>query len=342
MDQTNKVHLIRAARISLAMIISFIYIRVTNVSDGVWIMMTGVVVLFDNSTVGGALIKGYYRMIGTITAAVFSILVVIAFADSTIMNLIAVVLGVFAAAYYFMDTKKAYIGIMIAFTPAIMLLSNHNLTIIFIRPLNIMVGIIIAYLVQRFFYPEYAKNLVLNPLIDLISKAQILLQSAIEVGLDKDSHLKREKMEINVISNINKAIRLIEEANGELSNVPDYGMVCDALIIRLRKTFKYIAVFSHQVEDKIIPKTKDLQLVIEKLISVLDMIQSSLEKSLHGHNELINSKEMLEALKNIEEKYFAKCSNEQILILKMITKELLEIDQLMLKLLKIRQSNKMC
>lgn len=338
MKQVNKIHLIRALRISLAMLISFIYIRIVNVSDGVWVLMTCVVVLFDNSTVGGALIKGYYRMIGTITAAGLSILVVIAFADSTIANLIAVILGVFIAAYYFMDTKKAYIGVMIAFTPAIMLLSSHNLAIIFIRPLNIMAGIIIAYLVQHFFYPEYAKNLVLNTFIDLISKTKILLQSAIEVTFDKESHAKRETMEINVISNINKAIRLIEEANGELPNLPDYGIICNALIIHLRRTFKYIAVFTHQVEDGVIPKTKELSLVIEKLIDVLDIIHTHLDGSLHGQNELINLKQMITMLKDLEEKYFIKCSNEQLLILKMITKELLEINQLMLKLLKLRKS----
>lgn len=339
MNQVKNVHLIRALRISLAMLISFIYLRIVNVSDGVWVFMTCVVVLFDNSTVGGALIKGYYRMIGTITAAGLSILVVVTFANSTIANLIAVILSVFVAGYYFMDTKKAYIGVMIAFTPAIMLLNDHNLAIIFIRPLNIIVGIIIAYLVQHLFYPEYAKNLVLNSFLELIAKAKMLLNSAIINIKDdnEESRINHENIEIEVISNINKALRLIDEANGELPKVQEYGIICNALIIHLRRAFKYIAVFTHQVEDSVIPKTKELHFVIKKLIDVLDILHLHLSNSLQGKNEVVNSPQIVNRIKDIEEKYFVKCSNEQTLILKMITKELLEIDQLMLKLLQLRR-----
>lgn len=341
MIESNKMHLIRALRISLAMLISFVYLWIVNVSDGVWVFMTCVVVLFDNSTVGGAFIKGYHRMIGTITAAGLSILVVVAFANNTIVNLIAVILSVFIAAYYFMDTKKAYIGVMIAFTPAIMLLNNNNLAIIFIRPLNIIAGITIAYSVQRFFYPEYAKNLVLNPFIDLIIKAKILLKSSVDGNEDKESQNAREKMEINVIANINKAIRLIDEAECELSNVKDYGIACHGLIIHLRRTFKYIAVFTNQIEDQVIILTKELRVAVEQLIIVFDALELHLNNSLHGKNEFNDFDNIISTLKEIEEKHFIKCGHEQRLILKMITKELLEIEQLMLKLLKLRQSHNM-
>ena len=133
-------------------------------------------------------------------------------------------------------------------------------------------GIIITYAVQRLFYPEYAKNLVLNPFIDLVSKAKTLLKSAMNGEEDPVSQL-REKMEINVILNINKATRLIDEANGELPNVQVYGVICHGLIIHLRRTFKYIAVFTHQVEDQVIILTDELRVIVEKLIDVLDALE---------------------------------------------------------------------
>lgn len=338
----NNQHLIRAARISLAMLIGFIYVRVVCVNDGIWVLMTCAIVLFDNSTVGGAIAKGYYRMLGTILAAVYSILVVVVFANSTIANIIAIITSVFFAAYYFMDTKKAYIGGLIAWTTPIMLLNSHNLSSIFIRPLNILIGIIISYFVQRFFYPEYAKNTVLNSFSGLIAKANILLNHTLDNKiLSKTEKLALEEMEVGVVATINKASKLIDETNTELPKVLEYGKICSDLVTHLRRIFKFIVVFSHQLDDTIIIMSPELRLVIKNIALILDKMHEHLNCNINHYHLAKDFSEIKNILHELENKQFITCLNEEILLPQIIVKELDLVYILMLQLFKIRQQYKM-
>lgn len=324
------------------MIISFIYIRVAYVSDGIWVLMTCAIVLFDNSTVGGAMIKGYYRMIGTLVAALFSTLVIIFFANSTIANLIAIALSIFFAAYYFMDTKKAYIGGLIAWTTPIMLVNNHTLTSIFMRPINILVGIAISYFLQRLFYPEHAKNVVLKSFSELVAKAELLLNTLIDDNkYSEELQIALEKMEAAVISNINKADKLITEANTELPKVQDYGKICADLVVHLRRMFRFTAVFTYQLQNKLIDITPEFKGTISEIIAVLASMHNNFDSNIKNYNISSDFYTAKDLLYTIEHNRFLLCDQEQILMLQIIIKELNIIYGLMLEIFAIRKKYNM-
>jgi uncharacterized membrane protein YgaE (UPF0421/DUF939 family) len=321
------------------MLIGFIYIRGVNVSDGVWVVMTCAIVLFDNSTVGGALKKGYYRILGTIAASIFSILVIVLFSNSTIANLIAIVIAGFVAAYYFMDTEKSYVGGMITWTTPIMLINNHNLVTIFTRPLNIMVGIIISYLVQRYFYPEYGKNLVLGAFSNLINKEKLLLADvAKEKQVTTSLHRLVEKNEVDLIAIINKTTKLIADSKSEPPMVNKYGEICTAMVIHLRRVLKFITVMIYHIEDETLTLNHSLLQVIDKIIVLLGYLADNIKAiEVNGNYDKLKLNTLLLELK---EKYLKNNHDSHIMIPRIIIKELDLFYDLLDELIQMRKEYK--
>jgi uncharacterized membrane protein YccC len=140
------------------MIISFVYVAYIGMSDGIWVIMTCAIILFDNPTLGGTINKSHLRFWGTFFAAAFSLIFIVGFANNVIINLLGVVIGTFLAAYWYMDTAQGYIGGLISWTLPIILLNNNDIKSAFLRLMNIIIGIIVSYIMLRYFYPEYARD----------------------------------------------------------------------------------------------------------------------------------------------------------------------------------------
>ena len=87
--------LTRATRMSLAMLIGFAYVAYSGVSNGFWVYITISLLLFDSSTIGGTMAKGSSRVLGTFIASLYALVFIIGFANNFIINLIAIVVGIF-------------------------------------------------------------------------------------------------------------------------------------------------------------------------------------------------------------------------------------------------------
>lgn len=207
--------IIRATRISIAMMIGFAYVAYSGVSNGFWVYITISLVLFDSATIGGNMAKGSSRVFGTFISAVFALLIIIGFANNFIINLIAIICGILLSVYLFMDTKQTYGG-LITWTLPVLLINNNDIRSSFLRLFNIIIGALIAYGMHRLFFPARAHN----KMIIAMKNTIIEIRKLIEIIINPAQNKEMISQQLNnsgktILEEINKFSRWQEEAKIE-------------------------------------------------------------------------------------------------------------------------------
>lgn len=272
--------LIRAARLSLAMLISFVYTAYIGVSDGIWVMMTCAIVLFDNPTLGGTINKSHLRFWGTFIAAALAMVFIVGFANNVIINLIAIVLGVFLATYWFMDTKQGYAGGLITWTLPIILINNNNIKGAFLRLLNISIGILISYILLRFFYPEYARNKMLISMKNTMIELQTMLKAINDPNLNElqiqSVYLKNE---VTILSQINSFMRWQDEAKTETKGHPEYVDSAVKAYLHVRRLYRLLSVIIFHFDCNKIRHNQNIQHKFSIILQQMELIIQALNKN---------------------------------------------------------------
>lgn len=97
-----------------------------------------------------------------------------------------------------------------------MLINYNNLDVVVLRPFNIIIGLIIALSLMRYFYPQYARDLVIKTqadmLLQLINILNDFLNKSQSVQTIKDNFLVHENKFLADLTNFN---RFNEEARFE-------------------------------------------------------------------------------------------------------------------------------
>ena len=184
MDNLTQDKLIRATRIWLGLLIGFVYVTFTDVSDGFWVYITIALVLFDSTTIGGSKAKGSSRSIGTLIAAIYSMVFILGFNNNFVFNIIGIILGIFLSVYLFMDTKTTYGGLL-TWTLPVLLINDNDIKSSFLRFLNIMIGALIAYFMNRMFFPSRAHKKMLASMKTTMVELANLYQLILSPTLDK-------------------------------------------------------------------------------------------------------------------------------------------------------------
>jgi hypothetical protein len=281
--QFSNPKLVRATRLSLAMLISFVYTTYVGVSNGIWVMMTCAIVLFDNPTLGGTLNKSHLRFWGTFFSTMFALLFIVVFANNVITNLIAIVIGVFLATYWFMDTQQAYAGGLITWTLPILLINNNNLREAFTRMLNVSLGILISYIMVRFFYPEYARDNLLQSLHKTMSELQTLLHAVVFPGLNnrqiQELYLQHEAP---ILSEINHFMRWVEEAKVE-SRRHEYVESATAAYLHVRRLYRLVSLIIFHFDCGTIRGDQQIHEKFTLICERIELIISALEQNYHAY-----------------------------------------------------------
>ena len=280
---------LRATRLSLAMVISFLYAALTGMSNGTWVIMTCAIILFDNETLGGTLNKSYLRFLGTLFSAAFAMLFIILFANNIIMNVIAIVIGVFLATYWFMDSSYAYAGGLMVWTLPILLLNSNNIKEPFIRLFNISLGILISYGLLRFFFPEYARDNLLRAMHKTLSEMQSILHDVVQTDLNphqiQERYLKQEPV---ILGQINHFLRLQKEARAETKHEAYVDTAVHAFL-HIRRLLRLLSIFIFYFDDGSI---QDDPKIYEKFIRILQQIDLIIRALERNHHEYYVPKEL--------------------------------------------------
>jgi hypothetical protein len=204
--------IIRATRMSLALLIGFAYVAYSGVSDGFWVYITISLVLFDSATIGGTMAKGSSRTLGTLIASIYALVFIIGFANNFVINIIAIIIGIFLSVYLFMDSKYTYGGLL-TWTLPVLLINNNDIKSSFLRLFNIMIGALIAYIMHRRFYPVKAHNKLLGVIKNTLSEINKLLEILITSARTAQINAVQVTSSGNtILAEIGKFTKFYEEA----------------------------------------------------------------------------------------------------------------------------------
>lgn len=97
---------VRTLRLSLTCIFLFLITWYYQVPESAWTLVTIWFVMYEYSTVGGVLTKSFLRFAGTALSAIYGMIVVYFCANNPLINIMALVPGLFLYAYFFMGEIK--------------------------------------------------------------------------------------------------------------------------------------------------------------------------------------------------------------------------------------------
>lgn len=173
---------INSLKTAIACTIGYIIVLFSPLKQSSWIVVTIIVVMSAQSTIGGLLIKSYMRFWGTLSGAIVSIIILMILSH----NHIAIGMVLFIAILFFTyiagsnkDISAA--GQLGSVTTAIILLAKDPSAITALtRFSEIMLGIIIALLVSRFVFPIRARDGLKLSMIKTLSNLKLHYQNCFD------------------------------------------------------------------------------------------------------------------------------------------------------------------
>lgn len=246
---------IMATRMAIGTLISFVITNYYEFVDPTWVYISLFVVLFEHNTVGSSLIRGYMRAIATISSAILSLIIIILFHNYYLTNLLGFIAGTFLYTYLFLGTKESYIGVLGSLTLAICLINYNDLSHVFIRPTNVVIGIMIALFTLRFFFPERATRLLILEIDRFLSEydaiSTYLANTEQEILVTELSN-RLAKFEAQVIARVPNFQTLLSEAKVEVKRGSEFPKVVAAMLLSLRHIFRYYAsIMASIIYDKV-------------------------------------------------------------------------------------------
>lgn len=235
---------IRTLRLSLTCILLFFITWYFEVPEYSWTLITIWFVMFEYTTVGGVFTKGKLRFLGTFFSAAYGLIIIYFCGNNAVVNMLALIPGLFVYAYFFMVGDKVYVGTIGATTLTIVLFNYNDIDLALLRLFNIMIGITGAMFMIRFFYPQFAKDKLIEVELDLIKLFSHILDNyldeTISLAMLKKDYLAHEHKFIDLFSLFQ---RYVMEATIETRRMPQL-IPCQLDVIgHIRHLFRLFSVF---------------------------------------------------------------------------------------------------
>ena len=189
-----------------------------------------------------------------------------------------------------------------------MLINYNNLDVVVLRPFNIIIGLIIALGLIRYFYPQYARDLVIKTLADmllqLINILDVFLDKSQSVQTVKDNFLLHENTFLADFANFK---RFNEEARFETRKAPSFVNKNMSAFGCIKRIYHLVSVFVfHLANDRL----RSNLIINDNIIQVRDYLNVfrlkliDVELTTQKLAPLVLSKIQKDSLKEEIERYF--------------------------------------
>lgn len=211
---------IHGLKTALACLLGFVVTKIVHSGFDQWLVITIIVVMCAQLSVGSMLQKSYMRILGTVAGSIIAMLTIELFGTAEIPLALAVTFS--AMIFSFIATSdKPYsdAGALGAVTVAIILVGKSpTLSMAGLRFVEITLGIGIAALVSSFIFPIHAKNHLRRLQAKTIRQLgdfyeNVILKQA--VTYDKEM---LQDLDENIIASLLKQRKLTKEVDRELFN----------------------------------------------------------------------------------------------------------------------------
>ncbi|HVV68990.1 MAG TPA: FUSC family protein [Gammaproteobacteria bacterium] len=208
---------INSLKTAIACVIGYLLVIWTPLPQPQWIVITILVVMSAQTSLGSLTIKSYMRFWGTVAGAGISAIIYLCIGTDPVGMTIALFIVVLAFAYVASSPGDAsYAGTLGAVTVAIILLNPVvNLQIISARFIEIIVGIIISLLVSKLIFPIHSQHLLLHNLANNLLNLQRNFDRSLKM---EPQHLEAEVdgLDAKIASSFATQRKLIREVGFEL------------------------------------------------------------------------------------------------------------------------------
>ncbi|MBS0350145.1 MAG: FUSC family protein [Proteobacteria bacterium] len=164
---------INCFKTALACVVGYLIYLFTPLPQAQWIIITVLVVMSAQTTVGGIFIKAQMRLLGTIFGAAVAILIIFLCKNQNTELIIGIGLFVSIMSFTYIASRAgdiSYVGTLGSVTVAIILLNKEiSLSMAGERFFEIVFGILLSFLVSYFVFPIRSHNLFINNLADTIN-----------------------------------------------------------------------------------------------------------------------------------------------------------------------------
>lgn len=286
--------LINAFKASIASLIGYLTGHYLGNSLGIsqmygWIVVTILVVMSSQPNLGGAIDKALMRFIVTTIAATIAIIIIFFMHHyqliQLIMSLCLILIGVFIANSI---PKYTYAGVLGAITIAITMFGQEvTVSFAFFRALEVLIGIVIALIVNRFLLPIRAEKQIEKSFSETIDEIRNLLQLILKGG-EYDTSLEK------VFNHFSKQIALVKEIRYEKARVylEDYKKINHSirkLYRHLRVVYEYIETYPNK--RACYQKHEQFLLFYQEIDELLLLLSKSFyEKKVICHDKLTHIK----------------------------------------------------
>lgn len=218
LDKTMK---IRIWRLALTCVFLFLISWRLSISESSWSLITIWFVMYEYSTVGGVVRKSWLRFWGTLLSAIYGLLIVYCCGNNPWINIMALVAGLFLFGYFFMEGGRVYTGTIGAVTLTIVLLNYNDMELAVLRVFNVMIGIVASVLMMRFFYPQYARNGLIDRQLGWLNELIAWLEDYLDLRQQHDDLKKKiGALEEAIYMQGTEYARLLLEAKMETKKAP--------------------------------------------------------------------------------------------------------------------------
>lgn len=235
---------IRTWRLALTCIFLFLITWYLEVPESSWTLVTIWFVMYEYSTVGGVLNKSKARLLGTFLSVLYGSMIVYFGDNNPVLDILALIPGLFIYSYFFMGTDKTYVGTIGAVTLTIILLNYNDLNTAILRILNVVIGIVGSALMIRFFYPQYARQLLIQDQIFWLKGTIAIIHSYLNLDLPLERAQARTlAYEQSLLKTFPDYERSLNEALMETYKTPEFVSHCRAVKKHVQELSRMLIIF---------------------------------------------------------------------------------------------------
>lgn len=287
--QSNRT--INSIKTGIACLFGYLVFKFSTLAQAQWIVISILVVMSAQSTIGGLLIKSYMRFWGTLFGAIIAAAILLAFDSNPWYIAITLFITTLCFAYIAGSSKDiSAAGTLGAVTTAIILLTpNAKISDAGLRFIEILTGLTIAVLVSRFILPIHARN----PLKNSIAKTLLTLQQYYQNCLNS---IIDYNIEVKITTALPQQQKLIQEIIAEPGKHRLKADLYQEILNGERKIFSAIRLMGYSI--KMSTLTCALQLN-QHMIDYLGVLSQAVKNG----NAITYNPHLVEMQKNCENEF---------------------------------------
>jgi uncharacterized membrane protein YccC len=240
---------INSFRTALACLIGYLFVIFSHLPQSQWIVITIIVVMSAQISIGSLFIKAKMRFWGTVWGALVSVIIILVCGNNPVLIGIAFFLTILCFTYLAGNPGDiGLVGTLGSVTVAIILLAETtNLTIAAKRFIVILIGILLATLISYFVFPIRSHSIFLSNLYNTLSYFQKYFENIFK-GSDKDIETFLD-LDENITKIFIQQRRLIHETGLELGKTRTDQMAFQQVIQAERRIYRAMNLIYYSLND---------------------------------------------------------------------------------------------